>query len=299
MDRVAVIMGGRSAEREVSLRTGAAVAEALRRRGREVVEVDGGRDLARRLAELRPDAAFIALHGRWGEDGTVQGLLECLDIPYTGSGVLASAVAMDKAVSKVLFRAFGVPTPDFQVLAPEAPIDDLDLTPPLVAKPLREGSTLGVAIARQPEEVPTALAAARQYGTEILLERFVEGREVTLGVLDGSPLPLVEVVPDKGFYDYESKYTPGRTQYLCPAPLTEDLAAEATRAGCAAYRALGCSGAARVDLILDREERPWVLEVNTIPGMTPTSLLPKAAAAAGMDFEELVARILAGAALKA
>jgi D-alanine-D-alanine ligase len=292
-------MGGRSAEREVSLRTGAAVAEALRSRGRDVVEVDGGRDLARRLDELRPDVAFIALHGRWGEDGTVQGLLETLGIPYTGSGVLASAVAMDKGVSKVLFRALGVPTPDFQVLGPGAGVEELTLAAPVVAKPLREGSTIGVAVARTPAEVPAAVAEARRHGTEILIERFVEGREVTLGVLDGSPLPLVEVVPEKGFYDYESKYTPGRTRYLCPAPLAEGPAAEATRAGCAAYQALGCSGAARVDLILDPQDRPWVLEVNTIPGMTPTSLLPKAAAAAGLDFEELVARILAGASLKA
>ncbi|MEW6487792.1 MAG: D-alanine--D-alanine ligase [Thermodesulfobacteriota bacterium] len=297
--RIAVLLGGRSAEREVSLRTGAAVAEALRRPGREVVEVDAGPGLARMLEELRPDAAFIALHGRWGEDGTVQGLLEMLGIPYTGSGVLASALAMDKGMSKVVFRALGVPTPDFQVLGPDAGLEDLDLAPPLVAKPVREGSTIGVAVAREAAQVPAALAAARAHGTEILVEKFVEGREVTLGVLDGEPLPLVEIVPEKGFYDYESKYTPGRTRYLCPAPLEDDTAREAVGAGSAAYRALGCAGAARVDLMIDASGRPWVLEANTIPGMTPTSLLPKAAAEAGMTFAELAERILAGAGLKA
>lgn len=299
MKRIAVLLGGRSAEREVSLRTGAAVAEALRRPGRDVVEVDAGTGLARRLEDLGPDAAFVALHGRWGEDGTVQGLLEMLGIPYTGSGVLASALAMDKGMSKVVFRALGVPTPDFQVLGPGAGPDELELAPPLVAKPVREGSTIGVAVAREAAQVPAALAEARAHGTEILVEAFVAGREVTLGVLDGEPLPLVEIVPEKGFYDYESKYTPGRTRYLCPAPLEDDPARAAAEAGCAAYRALGCAGAARVDVMIDAAGRPWVLEVNTIPGMTPTSLLPKAAAAAGMTFAELAERILAGAGLKA
>ncbi|MDW7709750.1 MAG: D-alanine--D-alanine ligase [Deferrisomatales bacterium] len=299
VNRVAVLMGGRSAEREVSLRTGAAVAEALRGRNREVLEVDGGPDLAVRLAELRPDAAFVALHGRWGEDGTVQGLLEMLGIPYTGSGVLASALAMDKGMSKVVFRALGVPTPDFQVLGPGMSGREVEIPAPLVAKPVREGSTIGVAVAREPAEVPEAVAFARGHGSQVLVERFVEGREVTLGVLDGAPLPLVEIVPDKGFYDYEAKYTPGHTRYLCPAPLDPRETEEAVRAGCEAYRVLGCAGAARVDLMIDRRGRPWVLEVNTVPGMTPTSLLPKAAEAAGLSFAELAERILAGAGLKA
>jgi D-alanine-D-alanine ligase len=296
---VAVLLGGRSAEREVSLRTGAAVAEALRRRGHAVVEVDARDDLAARLAEARPEKAFLALHGRWGEDGTVQGLLEMLGIPYTGSSVLASALAMDKGLSKVVFRASGVPTPDFQVLRPGQPVSAVELAAPLVAKPLREGSTIGVGVARTEDEIPAAVATARACADEILVEAFVAGREVTLGVLDGVALPLVEVVPEGGFYDYASKYTPGRTRYVCPAELDPRVAAEASQAGSAAYAALGCAGAARVDVLLDAEERPWVLEVNTIPGMTPTSLLPKAARAAGIDFDELVERILAGASLKA
>jgi D-alanine-D-alanine ligase len=299
MSRVAVVMGGKSAEREVSLRTGAAMAQALRRLGYEALEVDAREDLARKLLDLRVEAALLALHGRWGEDGTVQGLLEIMEIPYTGSGVLASALAMDKGLSKVVFQAAGVPTPEFQLLqAGEAPVS-LQLAPPLVAKPPREGSTIGVAIAREASEIAGAVAVARAHSADVLLERFVAGRELTLSVLDGEPLPLIEVIPASGFYDYEAKYTAGRTQYVCPAPVESREALEVVRVGVAAYRALGCSGAARVDLILDSAGRPWILEVNTIPGMTPTSLLPKAAAAAGIDFDELVQRMLAGASLKA
>lgn len=297
---VAVLMGGRSAERDVSLRTGAAVAEALRQRGHEVVEIDAREDLPAKLAEAAPAKAFLALHGRWGEDGTVQGLLEMMGIPYTGSSVLASALAMDKGLSKVIFRAQGVPTPDFQVLASGESVDRIRIDPPLVAKPLREGSTIGVAVARAKEDVPGAVDAARAHADDILVEAFVAGREVTLGVIDGDPLPLVEVVPESGFYDYQAKYhSGGTTQYHCPAPLPPSQAVEATQVGCAAYGALGCSGAARVDILIDAAGRPWVLEVNTIPGMTPTSLLPKAAQAAGITFGELVERMLAGAALKA
>lgn len=299
MARVAVILGGKSNEREVSLRTGRAVAEGLRRRGHEVEEVDAGGDWIPRVQALRPDAAFVALHGRWGEDGTVQGVLEILGIPYTGSGVLASAVAMDKVASKRMFEACGVPTPGWQVLGPGEAASALRIRPPLVAKPPRGGSTLGVGVARTPDEIPAALDAARSCEPEVLVEEFVEGRELTVGFLDRDALPVVEIVPESGFYDYESKYTPGRTRYLCPAPLEPGLEPRVVEVARMAYDALGCSGAARVDLRLDPAGRPWVLEVNTIPGMTPTSLLPKAAAAAGVGFDELVDRMLAGASLKA
>lgn len=299
MKNVAVLKGGRSAERQVSLATGAAVAAALRARGYAVAEIDAAGDLAGALAAASPDAVFIALHGRWGEDGTVQGFLEILGIPYTGSGVLASSLAMDKVLSKRVFFATDIPTPEFEVLGPGETAEAARLGAPLVAKPPREGSTIGVAVARTDAEIPAAVAAARAHSPDVLLERFVRGRELTVGVIDGEPLPVVEIQPEGGFYDFESKYTPGRTRYTCPAALSAEEEKTVREAGRRAYRALGCAGAARVDVLLDERSRPWVLEVNTIPGMTPTSLLPKAAAAAGMDFETLVERILRGASLKA
>ncbi len=299
MQRVAVLLGGRSDEREVSLKTGKAVADALRRLGHGVLEVDAGEDLAGRLSEIRPEAAFVALHGRWGEDGTVQGLLELLAIPYTGSGVLASALAMDKDASKRMFRAWGVPTAPWTVLEPGAPPRADEVGFPAVVKPARGGSTLGVSVVHRPGDLAGAVETARRSDPRVVVERYVEGRELTVGVLDGEALPVVEIVPESGFYDYRAKYTAGKTRYLCPASLPEPVTARVTEAGLAAYRALGCSGAARVDVRLDPDGNPWVLEVNTIPGMTPTSLLPKAAAAIGLDFDALVARILAGASLKA
>lgn len=299
MKKVAVLKGGRSAERQVSLATGSAVAAALRARGYEVTEIDAAGDLAPSLAAEAPDVVFIALHGRWGEDGTVQGFLEILGIPYTGSGVLASSLAMDKVLSKRVFASLDIPTPDFEVLGPGETAEGVRLGAPLVAKPPREGSTIGVAVARTDAEIPAAVAAARAHSPDVLVERFVRGRELTVGVIDGEPLPVVEIQPEGGFYDFASKYTPGRTRYTCPAVLSAEEERAVREAGRAAYLALGCAGAARVDVLLDEGSRPWVLEVNTIPGMTPTSLLPKAAAAAGMDFETLVERILKGASLKA
>jgi D-alanine-D-alanine ligase len=283
----------------VSLATGAAVATALRARGYEVAEIDAAGDLAPSLAAAAPDVVFIALHGRWGEDGTVQGFLEILGIPYTGSGVLASSLAMDKVLSKRVFASLAIPTPDFEVLEPGEAASTIRLGAPLVAKPPREGSTIGVAVARTDAEIPAAVAAARAHSPDVLVERFVRGRELTVGVIDGESLPVVEIQPEGGFYDFASKYTPGRTRYTCPAALPAEVEMAVREAGRRAYRALGCAGAARVDVLLDERSDPWVLEVNTIPGMTPTSLLPKAAAAAGMDFETLVERILRGASLKA
>lgn len=299
MAKVAVLMGGKSAERQVSLTTGKAVAEALRAGGHEVTELDAAERVAERLIALAPEAAFLALHGRYGEDGTVQGLLEMLEIPYTGSGVLASALAMDKTLSKRVFVAAGVPTPRFELLEPGQGADKIGLAPPYVVKPPREGSTIGITVVREAGEAARAVAAAREHSADVLVEAFVDGRELTVGVLDGQPLPIVEIRPESGFYDFQSKYTPGRTRYICPAELLATEARRVAEAGVAAYKALGCAGAARVDVLLDGAGEPFVLEVNTIPGMTPTSLLPKAAAAAGMDFVTLVGRMLAGAALKA
>ncbi|TAL17022.1 D-alanine--D-alanine ligase [bacterium] len=288
-----------SAERDISLVTGASVAKALRASGHDVIEIDVGADLPAQLEKASPRSVFIALHGRWGEDGTVQGLLEIMGIPYTGSGVTASALAMDKVLSKVVFTAYGVPTPEFQVLGPSEGAKDVRLPAPLVAKPPREGSTIGIAIAKCEEEIAGAVHTARAHSKTVLIEKFIRGRELTVAVLDGKPLPIVEITPESGFYDYESKYTPGRTRYTCPAKLDAETAGKVSEAGRRAYEVLGCSGAARVDVLLDNNDNPWVLEVNTIPGMTPTSLLPKAAAAAGIDFETLVNKIVKEASLKA
>jgi len=296
---VGVLMGGRSAEREVSLRTGAAVLAALRRCGHQAVEIDAGRDLPQVLARRRVSVAFIALHGRGGEDGTVQGLLECLGIPYTGSGVLASALAMDKKQSKGIFRAHGLPTPDFEVLVrgvPGAwPLERLE--PPVVVKPVGEGSSVGMSVVRTRAAMAKALATALRYDPEALVEMFVPGRDLTVGVLGDQVLPVVEMRPRGGFYDYSAKYKKGETEYLVPAPLTARQAARTQELALAAHRTLGCRGASRVDFRLDERGRPLLLEVNTIPGMTETSLLPKSAAALGIGFDELVARILAAARL--
>lgn len=294
---VAVIMGGTSAEREVSLKTGGAILRALRRGGHRARAVDAGPALPRVMARGGFDAAFIALHGRGGEDGTVQGLLECLGLPYTGSGVLASALAMDKARAKRVFRDVGLPTPAFEVLEAGTrgawPLGRLE--PPVVVKPMREGSTIGMSVVRSRRALRPALARALRHDTEALVEAYVAGRDLTVGVLGEEPLPVVEIRPRGGFYDYRAKYTAGRTEYLVPAPLAPRVERRVRGLALAAHRALGCRGASRVDFRLDERGRASLLEVNTIPGMTETSLLPKAAAAAGIGFDELVERILRAA----
>lgn len=296
---VGVLMGGRSAEREVSLRTGAAILAALRRCGHRAVGIDAGRDLPQVLARRGVSLAFIALHGRGGEDGTVQGLLECLGIPYTGSGVLASALAMDKKQSKWIFRAHGLPTPDFEVVGCGArgswPLARLEA--PVVVKPVCEGSSVGMSIVLSRGALARALRTALRYDQEVLVEVFVPGRDLTVGVLGDQAFPVVEMRARGGFYSYSAKYKKGRTEYFVPAPLTPRQAARTQELALAAHRALGCRGASRVDFRLDGRGRPLLLEVNTIPGMTETSLLPKAASAAGIGFDELVARILASARL--
>jgi D-alanine-D-alanine ligase len=299
--RVGVLMGGRSAEREVSLRTGAAVLGALVRLGHDAVAIDAGPDLPGALRRRKIDVAFLALHGRGGEDGSVQGLLECLEIPYTGSGVLASALAMDKKHSKWVFRAHGLPTPEFEVLARGArgPWPLQRLKPPVVVKPIREGSSVGMNLVRTRPALAPALAEAFRYDREALVEAFVAGRDLTVGVLCDTALPVVEMRPHGGWYGYHEKYSAGETEYLVPAPLTARQSARVRELSLEAHRALGCRGASRVDFRLDGRGRPLLLEVNTIPGMTATSLLPKSAAAAGIGFDELVGRILADAQLDA
>jgi D-alanine-D-alanine ligase len=293
---IAVLMGGLSAEREVSLRTGQAISRALQSRGYRVTDIDAGRELPAQLAAARAEVAFIALHGRFGEDGTVQGLLEMLGIPYTGSGVLASALAMDKIATKKMLLYHGLPTPAFAVFRRGGEREG-ELPPfPLVVKPAREGSTIGISVAHDQQQLARGLDEAFRHDDLVLVEQFISGGEITVGVLDGQALPVIQVVPKKGFYDYQAKYTPGQTEYLLPAPLADGLYRAVQESAERVFRAVGCAGAARVDFMIDGGDYTC-LEVNTIPGMTETSLLPKAAAQAGLSFEDLVQRMLEGAGL--
>lgn len=292
-------MGGLSAEREVSLRTGAAIAGALKSKGYQIVEIDVARNLPAVLLAEKVEVAFIALHGKYGEDGTVQGLLELMGLPYTGSGVLSSALAMDKNMTKEIFHRRGVPTPGSVQIGPNGCLADVraaGLELPLVTKPPKEGSTIGICIARNEDEFVAALEEARKLDEFVLVEEFVDGRELTVGILNGEVLPIIEIVPKSGFYDYQSKYTPGQTEYLLPAPIDAEVTAAIQQSALQAAGGVGCSGAVRVDYLL-AGDKFTCLEVNTIPGMTETSLLPKAAAEKGIDFTTLCEEILCGAGL--
>jgi D-alanine-D-alanine ligase len=318
--RVAVLMGGRSSEREISLRTGRGIAQALRNLGHETLSIDAadGRLLpagdeekgappltaiepaaetaiARPETLARADVVFIALHGSIGENGTLQALLDLTGRPYTGSGMLASAVAMHKAMSKRVFESAGIATPAWQLLPAEAGAGEVEITRlggfPLVVKPNEEGSSVGLTIVTETGGLAPALHAAAPFG-EILVERYIEGRELTVSLLGDQILPIVEIRPKSGLYDYHSKYTKGASEYFCPADLPAPLAERVGRLGLEAARVLGCRGVSRVDFRLDSDAEPWCLEVNTIPGMTPTSLVPMAAKAIGMSYDQLVGRML-------
>jgi D-alanine-D-alanine ligase len=302
--KVAVLKGGSSLERIVSLRSAARVEDALWELGHEAIGIDVGRELVSRLRAERPDVVFIALHGPGGEDGTVQELLEILDLPYTGPGVAACALCMDKVAAKHEVRAAGLPTPDwaafnataFRELGAADTLEEIEgrLGFPLVIKPASQGSSLGVEFASSRDEVPEALVAAFSYDDRVLLERYVKGRELAVSILDGEALPVVEAIPrEEDFFNFEARYEIGRTEYVCPAELGEAetrVRELATRT----YETLGCTGFARVDLMLG-DHGPQVLEVNAIPGLTDTSLFPMAAEAAGIGFAQLVERILASA----
>jgi len=300
--RIAVLMGGISAEREISLRTGEAIAKALKDRDYDVCPIDVGHDIAARLTSQRVRVAFIALHGRFGEDGTIQGMLEMMRIPYTGSGVLASALSMDKIISKYVFTAHGIPTPASHILRAnedaEEASEKLGFPFPVVVKPASEGSTIGVVIVQDKEGLAEAIEHARQYDHRVLVEEYIKGKEITLSVLNGQPLPIIEIAPRSGFYDYRAKYTKGETEYIIPPRLSPMAQEEAERFGLEAYNVLGCEGCARVDMMANERGKAFVLEVNSMPGMTETSLVPKAAQFAGIDFPELVEKILKGASLK-
>ena len=297
--QIGVLLGGLSGEREISLRTGAAVVKALEESGYRVVAIDAGRDLAEQLRAAQVEVAFIALHGRYGEDGCVQGLLEMLGIPYTGSGVLASALAMDKLLTKQILLQHELPTPGYVVCRRGDALEPLSETfkhYPLVVKPNAEGSSLGMTIARDREQLLTGLKLALDCDRTVLIEEFVDGLEVTVGVLNDAALPMIQIVPKSGFYDYTAKYNAGQTEYILPAPLPPVLYQRIQQVALDACQAVGCRGAARVDFMV-RDREFYCLEINTIPGMTATSLLPKAAAAAGMSFNQLVSTILEDAGL--
>jgi D-alanine-D-alanine ligase len=302
--RIGVLLGGMSVEREVSQRTGAAVLKALVGLGYDVVEIDAQKDLPARLVAERVTTAFIALHGRYGEDGSVQGLLESMFIPYTGSGVLASSVGMEKVFSKQIFLAHGIPTPQHQAFndgaSAAAAADRLPFPFPVVVKPSREGSSVGVHICKTREQYAEAVKDASQYAGQLLVEQYIKGREVQGAVLDDEALGAIEIVPAREFYDYTAKYTANSgTQYLFPAPLPADQYARVNEVCLAAHEALDCRGATRSDVIVSPTGEVYLLEVNTLPGMTATSLLPKIAAGRGIDFPSLCERLLLGASLKA
>jgi D-alanine-D-alanine ligase len=305
MTRVAVLKGGRSLEREVSLRSGARVEDALKRLGHEPIGIDVDHDLVRRLRELQPEVCFLALHGRDGEDGTIQELLEILGLPYTGSGVSACIRCTDKVLAKHHLEDAGLPTPDFvaftetafkQLGAAEALGEIAErIGFPMVVKPADQGSALGLRVAESAADVPGALVAALSYSSKVLLEQYVPGRDLAVSVLDGIALPIVEAMPETGMYDFDARYEIGRSRFVCPADLPDDVTEAAQRLAVRVHELLGCRDVSRVDMLLDADGGLHVLEANVIPGLTDTSLLPQAADAAGIRFDDLIARLIAAA----
>ena len=286
---VAVLMGGWSAEREVSLVSGAAVAKALKKTGYRVTPIDVQRDMGALMTRLypRPDAVFNALHGRYGEDGCVQGLLNILDIPYTHSGLLASALAMDKPMAKCLFAAAGIPVAEHKIVRREDAVRGDVMARPYVVKPLNEGSSVGVTIVLEGDDTPPFTDVNWPFGKEVMVERFVPGKELTVAVMGDKALAVTEITTDRGFYDYDAKYSEGGSAHLVPAPLDPAVYDEVMRLSALAHEALGCRGVSRADLRYDGET-VYLLEINTQPGMTHTSLVPEQAAHVGLSFEELV-----------
>jgi D-alanine-D-alanine ligase len=301
--KIGVLMGGLSAERDVSLQSGEAVYEALKSRGYDVLRIYVDRDIDMLLRQINVDLVFNALHGRYGEDGCIQGLLEMLGIPYTGSGVLASSLAMHKVKAKELFRLHNLPTPPYYVMDRDAfiSLDEVHSAFgfPVVVKPAGEGSSVGVSLASNIDELEEACEEAFHFDNAILVERYIPGCEVHVGILNGKALGAIEVVPHRPIFDYQAKYTPGHAEYHLPPRLSPERLRGILTQALRAHQALGCSGASRVNMIVSDLGNEYVLEVNTVPGLTETSLLPKIARAAGLSFEDLVEAILADARLRA
>jgi len=302
--KIGVLMGGISSEREVSLRSGSAVFNALKKLGYNAVAIDAASNICEVLKKEKIDIAFLVLHGGWGEDGSIQGLLEVMGIHYTGSDVISSALAMNKAASKKIFIYHKIPVPPFTVVSRQSSVvsensetlnsqlSTLNFPLPWVVKPVCEGSSVGVSIVKDKNQLEDALKTGFSYGNEIIIEKYIEGKEVHIGILNDRALGGVEVKTSLEFYSYEAKYTAGLTEYILPPKIEEAVYMKAKDAALSANRALGCSGATRVDLRIDDDGNPYVLEINTIPGMTETSLLPKIAKEAGFDFSALVEEIL-------
>jgi len=304
--KIAVLMGGWSAERSISLRSGGAVVRALQSLGLRVVSIDVGKDIFLRLRRIKPDICFITLHGCPGEDGTIQAILELLKIPYTGSGVLASALGINKIYSKQIFVQNKILTPEWEVVKPIIdyfPTGDLpkgDRLPitkfslPVVVKPASQGSTIGITIVRKKAELAEAVKKAFRYDKEIIVEKYIKGMEITVGILGQRALPVIEIVPQQGnkFYNYQAKYARGGSEHIIPARLGKRKLIQAQKLGLKAHNSLGCRGFSRVDMRVTSEGKIYVLEVNTIPGMTETSLIPEAAKAVGIEFPELVLEII-------
>lgn len=303
--KVAVLMGGVSKEREISLKTGTAILAGLARRGYACVAIDvgDGAALVARLQAEAADVAVVALHGKFGEDGCIQGFLEMLRVPYTGGGVMASAVGMDKVVCTRIARELGIPCPEAVVFDAAAGdrerfVQEMPLPFPVIVKPSREGSTINMTIVRAAAELSTAIVTACGSDTKIVVERYLEGKEVTVGVLNGRALPVLEIAPKSGFYDYTSKYTKGMTEYIVPARIDPPVAEELQRWSERIYREIDCEGTARCDYIVTPEGKGFFLEINTIPGMTELSLVPKAAVHVGLSFDDVCEELLEGARLK-
>ncbi len=292
--KIGVLFGGRSSEREISLKSGKAVFDALVRLGYDTVAIDAQNGLINKLTRQKVQAAFIVLHGRWGEDGTVQGLLELMGIPYTGPGVLGSSAAMDKATMKFILQATHIPTPGYVIAGAR---DRVTLKPPFVVKPANEGSTIGISLVQKKKDLPAAMDLALRYDRKVVVEEFIAGQEITVAVINGRALPVIEVRPRSGFYDFEAKYTKGMTEYIVPARISRAIAKKAQAIALNVCRRFDLSGCVRIDMLI-KEDVPQVIDINTSPGMTETSLVPKAWAYEGGTFDELIDEILSGASLK-
>ncbi|MDD5008331.1 MAG: D-alanine--D-alanine ligase [Syntrophorhabdaceae bacterium] len=292
--RIAVLYGGKSSEREISIKSGAAILNSLIKLGYNATGIDAAENLVEKLKKEKIEIAFIALHGRWGEDGTVQGLLEIMGIPYTGSGVLGSSMALDKAIMKLLFDSTGIPTPAY-LISTSSHTTAFPL--PFVVKPANEGSTIGISIVREKKETARAIRVARGYDRKIVIEEYIGGSEITVGIVNGKALPVIEVRPSSGFYDFHAKYTKGMTEYIIPAKIKRVTANRARATALKVYEMFELSGCARIDMLV-QGDNPLVIDINTSPGMTETSLVPKAWGHLGGTFDGLVEEILKGAKLK-